>query len=320
MTQFKPIELKDANIHALNRWLDSQENVFPFSNNHNSSLLVCYILSQEIGGPNDDLPRFIYDVDQQQKIDRKNLNTQVGMFEDNTSPCVRITCLGSSRLSITIPDLQKVVTCNDHELIISPSAIAAYVRLQGLEPVFVKAWVQQTAFSTFNLKTDRLNGQLWVLRNNDSFLYSQLVSKRQVVFQSMHDIVGHIAGIKNDGFVFASEVASLIFNKLKIYFEKKDRGNLPSHLIPFLIGLLLDELTQKPFYFSTTRTLAIKELLNSFDEYYINPQEHLILKGFPKQITEILEMVRDQARFSVELLRISIKNLFQEYRDLIVPA
>jgi hypothetical protein len=53
---------------------------------------------------------------------------------------------------------------------------------------------------------------------------------------------------------YAAEVATNIYRKLHSYFGDSGRGNLPSHLFPYLIGLLLDDLTQSPNYFSNKHT------------------------------------------------------------------
>jgi hypothetical protein len=318
MSDFKLIDLKPERIENLCLWLKSQENIFSFSSDNDSSLLICYVLSKEIGGPNDDLARFIYDEDQKKKVNRKDLTSTIGIYANQL--CVRIQCIGSKQLRVTIPDLCQVVTVEGDSIYIFPHHIARHIQRQGLTPVFVRDWVSHIAFSAFDPKTDPLLDQLGVLKNNDTFIYAKVVANRQVIFQGMHDIVGHITGIESAGFKFASEVAGNVFKKLHSYFGDRGRGNLPSHLTPFLIGLILDDLTQKPFYFSTSRAQAIQELLRALDYCGIGPKDLVMLKGFPKKLNDLLQMTRDETRFSVDAFKEEIQKLLHESRSLITEV
>src|SRR4051812_46478218 len=98
----------------------------------------------------------------------------------------------------------------------------------------------------------------------------------------MHDITAHVAGMSSSGFGYAREVAARVHRKLSHYFGPRGTGNLPSHLVPFLIGIILDGLTQSMIYGSEPRKIAIDELLASMDRLNIDPTAKLKLNGFPK--------------------------------------
>ena len=148
------------------------------------------------------------------------------------------------------------------------------------------------------------------------YLYSKLVSEKKIVFQSSHDIVGHIAGSKSDGISYAASIAENIHAKLHSHFGDAGRGNLPSHLFPFLIGLLLDDLTQPPNYYSDKHTQAINAFLIAIDELDIHPHDPLVLNGFPERINTILQIIREKSDFSPTFLKSEIKKLSLECKEL----
>lgn len=252
-------------------------------------------------------------------MDPKNFKIQIGLMENFSGSIVRLACSKKIFLEIKHPELKEIITCNDHEILISPMKIADFIHSKGITPVFVKSWAIQIFFSSFDLQKDILTEQLWSFKNNDVILYSQLVADHKIIFQGTHDIVGHITGLNREGFSFAAEVGRNIFKKLHMHFGKYKKGNLPSHLIPFLIGLLLDDLAQKPYYFSTIRAQAIEELLKCIDDFKIDPYAPLILRKFPEQLSKIHQLIRNETAFSIELIRSEIKKLYEACSQLIEP-
>src|SRR3990167_2336449 len=176
MSQFFPFKIQNHTL-LLQQWLKQQKNVFEFSDDDYSSLLICQILIGEIGGPNDSLSRYIYDVEKKQKIDKRILIANMGTVEFDISPCVQIILPQSKQVGVTLSYLREMITCYDNKIIISPSRIAAYLRSHNLTPIIVVPWIQQTLFSAFDMRSESVSDQLWVLRNNDIYLYSKLVSE-----------------------------------------------------------------------------------------------------------------------------------------------
>jgi len=290
---FNKIEMTGKTIEALKKWLECQDETVPVIAGDNSSLLVCYSLLSELGGPNDELAQFINGELLGRPADRQSLNAEIGTFGE--SYCIRIFS-----------------SCRGEDIIISPAKIASKIRSQGLAPVIVRDWLKRALFTEFNPKTMSYRDQLWVLRNNEVMLYSELVSSGKIIFQDMHDITAHIAGLNSEGYKFAGEVAARVNKKLKSYFGPAQRGNLTSHLIPFLIGVILDGLTQSMIYGSESRRIAINELLDAIDTLSIEPQAKLRLNGFPKGIDVINGLFQQKVGFSIDKLKAEIKSLLSE--------
>ena len=167
MSQFFSFNIENHTL-VLQQWLKQQKNVFEFSVADYSSLLICQILIKEIGGPNDSLSRYIYDTEKKKKIDKQLLIANISM-EFDISPVVQIILPQPKKLGVTLSYLREVINFYDNKVIISPTRIAAYLRSHNLIPVFVVPWIQQSLFSVFDMRTESVSDQLWVLQNNDIY-------------------------------------------------------------------------------------------------------------------------------------------------------
>ncbi|MCX6123958.1 MAG: hypothetical protein NTV34_04310, partial [Proteobacteria bacterium] len=221
-------------------------------------------------------------------------------------------------LTIIEPTLSELVLKVDRDLVIIPSEIAKLIVQRGLKPVAVRDWLLRSVFSDFDPKKSSYRDELWVLRNNEVLLYSGLVAEHRIIFQDMHDITAHISGLKKDGYGFAAQVACKVQRKLHSYFGARGRGNMTSHLIPFLIGIILDGLTQSMIYGSKPRQLAIEELLLALDQIDFRPQDKLKLAGFPKGVDRINGLLQSRSLFSEANLKSEIASFVEECKSLAV--
>lgn len=310
MSRFNKLEITPELIKDMSGWLKSQGALVPVNANDTSSLLVCYSILRELGGLNDELAQFIYDDAQGRPVDRRALSGEIGFLDGDY--CIRISSALSQKISISIPWLQELAQCRGEDILISPAKIASKIRFKGLAPVIVRDWLNRAIFSDFDPKKMSYRDQLWVLRNNEVMLYSEIVASDKIIFQDLHDITAHIAGLNYDGYRFAGNVAAHVHQKLKSYFGPSGRGNLTSQLVPFLIGVILDGLTQSMIYYSENRRMAIEELLSSMDSLGIDPQSKLLLKGFPKGIDVINGILQQKTQFSLAKLKAEIKSLLEE--------
>lgn len=304
MSKFKAITVDEG---QLKMWLQSQESVFPVGDS-DSSLLVCHCLLRELSGVNDELTQFIQD--DKGPIGRHDIQGEIGLTDG--MPALRIFSRKGSRLSITIPALAELVEADGKDLFIKPSEIARWIVSRGCSPVAVRDWLMRAIFSEFDPKKMSYRDQLWVLKNNEVLLYAELVARGDIIFQDMHDITAHLAGLQKDGYSFAGQVAASVYKKLSSYFGPWGRGNMPSHLIPFLIGVILDGLTQSMIYASEPRRLAIEELLLALENTGIDPRAKLSLTGFPKGIDRINGLLQSRADFSMAKLKSEINLLVEE--------
>lgn len=314
MSAFHGIDLSFDVRSRLRSWLEGRGEIIPVRADDLSSLLICYSLFCELGGPNDELTRFVYDVKSGDPVAKPDLVGEVGTI--NGRYCFRIASRAGSKISIANPLLKEITAGHGNALIAFPLEIAGRIAAQGLEPVIVRDWIRRALFSDFAPERMSYRDQLWVLRYNEVLLYSRLVAGGQVIFQDMHDLTAHIAGIGADGYRYASAVAARVHEKLSGYFGPAGRGNLTSHLLPFLIGIIMDGLTQSLIYHSEPRRIAIEELLAALDELNIDPQSRLKLNGFPKGIDIINGLLQNNPGFSVPVLRGEIRALLRECHSL----
>jgi hypothetical protein len=313
MSHFSPIEMTSSKVLDLRDWLLSQQGFFPVDS-EDAFLLISYCLSKELGGVNDQLAKFILDEENETSIEIAKLRAEIGIFEGHH--CIRIFSKSFERLTIKIPQLKEILICRGDDLIISPADISEKIRAQGLMPVVVRDWLRRAIFSEFDPQKMSYRDQLWVLRNNEVMQYAYLVASKKIIFQDMHDITAHVAGLRSSGYEFASGIAGRVYQELKLYFGPAGRGNLPSHLLPFLMGIILDGLTQSMIYGSEPRRTTIDVLLNSMKKLEIDPQAKLKLKGFPKGIDIINGFFQNNAAFSIDRLKVEIELLLEECHRL----
>jgi hypothetical protein len=309
MSEIQIVEVNDRLVEGLKSWLERQDSVFTVGDSE-SSLVICYSLFRELGGVNDELSRFI-------TTDKNPKPTSLSgeIIELNGNFCFRIVGDHTS-LAINEPTLNDLVFKLGDDLVISPSEIATLICKRGLEPVAVRDWLLRSTFSDFDPKKSSYRDELWVLRNNEVLQYAELVAQHKVIFQDMHDLTAHIAGLEKEGYGFAANMADKVLKKLRSYFGQRGRGNMPSHLIPFLMGIILDGLTQSMIYGSEPRRMAIEELLLAVDRVEFKPQEKLQLLGFPKGIDRINGLLQSRTRFSESILKSEIDLLVAECKSL----
>src|SRR5579883_2414416 len=112
MSAFLPLAINDPKL-KLQQWLKQKQPVFAFADDDYSSLLICQMLMEEIGGPNDSLSRYIYDVDKREKIDRRHLVTHIGMLAQEKAVVLQIALPPVKKLGVTLSYLRDVITCCD---------------------------------------------------------------------------------------------------------------------------------------------------------------------------------------------------------------
>jgi hypothetical protein len=307
MLNLRVVPIDDQFVSKLKAWLQNQEFVFTVGD-HESSLLICYSMYRELGGVNDELRRFIHAGEAPVRVE--DLCGEI--VDADGKYCFRISSKAGLSLSIVESTLNYLFFNFDGSLLISPSEIAKFITSCDLAAVAVRDWLARSIFSDFDPKEMSYRDQLWVLRNNEVMLYAELVADEKIIFQDMHDITAHIAGLKREGYFFAAQVARKVQKKLDSYFGPRGRGNMPSHLIPFLMGIILDGLTQSMIYGSEPRRFAIEELLRSRDKIKFQPNEKLRLIGFPKGIDRINGLLQSRANFSESKLKLEIDLLIKE--------
>lgn len=283
----KSIELTNEDVHDLKAWLCQQEDIISFFQHlQKSALIVSYTIQQEIGGINDNLSPHLYEADTEKKIERKDLHS--GLCEYDGMIGVKVTNKNFAEMRITLPGFNKFTRFIPGGFVILPALAADYLLHEKIEPVLVKRWLMQTTFSAFNPKTEFYQDQMWVIMENHALVYSRLVANSQILLQGIHDLADHAADARISGWKKAVPVAAEMHYQLNKYFHPHQQGNIPSHLISYAAGAILDELVQASFYGSIGRMASIQALLAKLNKVEINPHAVLALKDFPVSFDDVI--------------------------------
>ncbi|OQW54667.1 MAG: hypothetical protein A4S09_05785 [Proteobacteria bacterium SG_bin7] len=301
-------------LDDLRGWVETKNNVFSyFEDSRRASLLVSYLIYLELQGPNNNLLRHFYDESAGGPVDQSK--TKTALIELQGLIGVRFSPPEHS-IVITYPDLVDICSWDGRAFSIFPSKIAHFLRENGVEPVFVKQWIKETLFGSFDPATMKYRDQMWELENNDVLLYAELVGKKQMVFQGIHDVVEHAPGTRVDGWDFASNLANKMCAKLRAYFNEENTGNIPSQLPPYLAGIILDDLTQSGSYRSIGRARVIHELLDQLAQSEIRPYEPLILSDLPSCLDDVMDLARTtNIENNPSLIRETVRRFFTEIQD-----
>ena len=287
----KEINLDLTEIDSLRSWVQSLDDVTPFrKESRKSALVVSYSMFREIGGVNDNLALHIYDSSTGKRIKRSSL--RAALVEGGGAVGFSVTSSDAEKIETRIPGFNNFIRATKNGFILFPEFAADYLFKENIEPVLVKKWILKTTFGATDPKTDTYKDDMWEIIENDAFTYASIVAKRQMVFQGLHDLVDHASSAKSEGWGCASEIASEMHQKFSKYFHKSPQGNIPSHLIPFAAGVILDELTQKPHYHCKGRISAIRLLLAKLDTLNIDPFALLKLSDFPISIDDVTNAAR----------------------------
>jgi hypothetical protein len=291
MSESRGIENFSQTLLLAKEWLVSGKTIIPFLENPRwSSFLVTQALNLEIGGPNDNLATHIRDAATGSKIEKADFTSEI--VESNGLIGLRVTHRLQVPIRLTHAGLSEIACTDDLSITFFPERIAKGLAENGIEPVLVRDWLVSCSFSDFNPWTTDYRAQMSELINNDAFLYSKLVSNRQMVFQSLHDIIQHSTHARSEGWVVAQQVASEIVETFDSYFGRCEKGNIPSHILPFIVGILLDDLTQSQWYGSPERINAINELLKQISKLEIDPASPKVLTRLPECIEQVFRLAR----------------------------
>lgn len=302
----KEINLDLKEIENLRSWVQSLDDVTPFQKeSRKSALVVCYSMIREIGGVNDNLALHIYDSSTGIKIARSSLRGV--LVELDGAIGMSVTSSDAERIETRIPGFKKFILATKNGFILFPGFAANHLTKENIEPVLVKKWLLKTTFAATDPKTDFYKDDMWEIIENDAYIYASIVAKRQMVLQGLHDLVDHASSAKSEGWVCASEIAAEMHQKFSDYFQRRPQGNIPSHLIPFAAGVILDELTQMPHYQSKGRIFAIRLLLAKLNTLNIDPFALLKLSDFPISIDNVTSAARTyKGSQDFEQIRISV--------------
>lgn len=295
----KIVHLSKEELSLLQRQFESLPEVTSFrSRPEFSAKIASYGIFREVGTPNDELARFIFDAKSQQPIRRESLKAE--LVEWNNLFGVHIFSTDSQHLELRIkgfydvvhPKLSRNEDGTFHSLFVFPEIINEIALTEGVELVLVKSWGMNSLFGGFDPSKGYYQTNLWEIENNDVLKFSDLTRKGQIAFLGTHDLIAHIGGVDRAHWDLLRKIANEVFESLHAYFSLTPNPSVSSLILPYTIGVVLDDLAQPPSYSSAGHLAVLKELLSQVDKRAIPPDLKTMLIQFPSSFQKIIELSR----------------------------
>lgn len=257
-----------------------------------------YGIFREIGTPNDELARFIFDSESQQPIRHESLKAE--LVEWNNVFGVHIFSTDSQRLELRTkgfydvvhPKLSRNPDGTFHSLYVFPEIIADIAALEGIDLVLVKSWGMNSIFGGFDPSKGYYQTNMWEIENNDALRFSDLTRQGKIAFMGTHDLIAHIAGVDRHHWKLLKQNAQRVYESLQKYFYQTTRPSVASLILPYTIGVVLDDLAQPPSYSSPGHLAVLDELLSQLDRNIVPPHLKTMLMQFPSSFQQIIELSR----------------------------
>jgi hypothetical protein len=255
-------------------------------------------MQREVGSHNDDMARFLFDRRSDLPIARESL--QAELVRAGSAIGIRIWSTQTDDIDIRFRGMREYIHpqysyTEDgrlHQLVIFPESVCQILALQGVEAVLVKPWAMNTIFGGFHPQDAFYQTNMWELSNNDTMRFSELVAKRQVPFLGTHDFIAHIVGTDGSRWERLAARGADVHAKLQQYFEGVEKPSLPALILPYIAGVLLDDLAQPPSYDDPTREIALKHVIDAISSRAIIPDQKQILMRFPESFAKLIDLAR----------------------------
>jgi hypothetical protein len=309
MSTLEKIEFSPEALQSLRReFFRLSREVTPFSEVPKFAAQIASLgIAREVGTVNDELARFIFVCKTGEPVARGSLKAELVRYRDLTG--VRIYSDESARLELRARHLSELL--HPHfsfntdgsvkQLVLFPEIIAAIARRQGVEPVLVKTWGKNSLFGGFDPAKGYYQTNFWELENNDALLFSGLVSQNHLAFLGTHDLIAHLAGVEKGAWGRLVIQATKVNQSLRKYFSSAPAPAIASLILPYTIGVVLDDLAQPPSYDSKSHLAVLDHLLLALDERQIDPSLRTILTKFPAEFQTVIDLSRTSG---VEVTRI----------------
>ncbi len=284
---------------SLRRRVARYEREIPFSLDPELAVIVASLgIQQEVGTQNDEMARFVFDADTGTAVPRESLKAELIRYGGTHG--VRIRAEGHVRLDFRFPGIQSLLhpglsRAADgtlEALVVFPSIVAAFLRGQGVEPVIVVPWALNTIFGGFHPSDGFYQTNMWELLNVDAIRYASLVEKRQLAFLGTHDLVAHAAGTRGEAWDELSKLGTRVRETLEAYIAGVSSPNVSSLILPYVSGIMLDDLAQPPCYGAESRLIVLEEVLKAIDGATLPPAAPLQLLKFPELYARLIDLAR----------------------------
>ncbi|MEN0060250.1 MAG: hypothetical protein AAGB31_15535 [Bdellovibrio sp.] len=323
------IRFSSEEVTLLRRRFEKLNEVTSFEDDVElTSKVASYGIFREIGTVNDELARFIFDVETEKPIRLESLKAD--LIEWNRLFGLRIFSNDSHRLDLRTKGFYELVhpglsTNQDgtlHSLFIFPEIINKIAQSEGVQLVIVKSWGLNSIFGGFDPSKGYYQTNFWELENNDALKFSNLIRQGKVAFMGTHDLVAHIAGIDRDHWPLLKKNAEKVYTAISSYFNSTSKPSISALILPYTIGVVLDDLAQPPSYSSKNHMAVLDELLGRISKNDVPANLPTLLTQFPESFQKIIDLSRtpnveqdlDRVKATInmmvqEILKASVVNL-----------
>lgn len=293
------VPLSARKIDLLRGQFKSLPDVSTFQANPKlASQVASYGIAREVGTPNDELARFIFDAESQLPVRRESL--KAGLVEWNGFLGVHICSTDSQRLDLRTkgfydfvhPKLSANADGTFHSLYIFPEIVARIAAMEGLELVMVREWGMNSIFGGFDPRKGYYQTNFWEIENNDVLKFADLTRQGRIAFMGTHDLIAHIAGVDRSHWPMLKKNAQRVYDGIQNYFYKIKNPSISALVLPYAIGVVLDDLAQPPSYSSPGHIAVLDELLLRIEQRAIPPELRSILTRFPPSFQKVIELSR----------------------------
>ena len=295
----KVISLPAQEIANLRRQFMNLREVTAFASDIKlAAKIATYGLSREIGTVNDELARFIFDAKTAQPVRLKSLRAEIVEWRGLTG--LRVFSVDSSSLELRAKGFYDVIhpqlSANPdgtlHSLYIFPEIIAKIAEGEGIELVLVKSWGVNSIFGGFDPSQGYYQTNFWEIENNDALKFADLVRQGKVAFLGTHDLIAHIAGLDQKHWPLLKENAEKVYAAISVYFKSANKPSVASLILPYTIGVVLDDLAQPPSYSSKNHIAVLNELLQKIAKNEIPAGLPSLLTTFPQSFQKVVDLSR----------------------------
>lgn len=296
---YKSLRISPEDKEVLRRKLLKTPEIVPLSSDPKFfSQIIALGIHQEIGTIHDEFSTFLFDGRTGTKIPREALRSE--MIEHQGYTGVRIWGEGHDSLDPRVQGMRTLMhpefSYNSrgeiHQCVFFPEIITWIAAFEGAELVSVKPWGINTVFGGFDPTRSYYEGNMWEFVNLDALRYARLLEKRQIVFWGTHDLVSHIAGIRKEAWpelVARGRAARILFED---YFKGSECPVPYSLVLPYALGMLLDDLAQPMNYESESRRHVVELLMDAIQTRKIKPDSKRYLLKYPPSVERLIVLAR----------------------------
>ena len=298
--EVRAVPFSAKEIDFLRRDFEKLPEVSAFRDNPNlSARIAIYGIFREIGTVNDELARFIFDADFGKPVRLESLKAEpvqygqlfgLRIFSEDTQ---RLELRTKGFYDVVHPTLSANGDGTLHSLFIFPEIIEKIARAEGVELVVVKSWGMNSIFGGFDPKQGYYQTNFWEIENNDALKFANLVRQGKIAFLGTHDLIAHIAGADRKHWPLLQENAQRVYEALIAYFNSAAKPSISALILPYTLGVVLDDLAQPPSYSSPHHIAVLNELLERIAKNEIPAGLPTLLTQFPGSFQKIIELSRE---------------------------